>query len=487
MKKTVEVGQYVRVPKGTPVFHGNASWDEPIFNISKRDATVGIIEVNHGASALDTLRRLYQSARHGNNPHHVTDEQNLMKAEMVRLGNDGTLICWGDSKYTVFEGLEVVEPPKRVAKGPTKIQQMVPGSRWKITQDVELSISGIRRSGGRAIDNVKDQPYLRATAGTVFEITGKKHSTVYVGFPRGANPFGKEGFESAGTFLQAKVVQGSIAAVSPEMAHPQSFHKHTADTTHLLPYIPLEPVIEAESIPQVKVYLLRDRATGEYFKEAWPLRFSDKPRLDMTAYAKAKKWDDLGALKGAINNFTGYFAGMPYGYGAGRPDWMGDGEKIADLPKTFEAVVFDKLAKTEIETIDIQAWHERTWALRSLTIQFGSVVRKLYNDLDQKGVLDEFRFVAVVAVPVENERYYGDELTEAEKTEFAGIAARAGLKRGDSRRSTDAHSMAYAVRDASTAFYLKMLHQGRFPMKVLDMRDLKEVVQEEDARRLAEA
>lgn len=488
---SVQVGQFVRVPKGAIVFNQNPGEGERDVGPSKRMTTAEVTTVLKGEAALNWLRERYH--REGQwatmrarqmNPVPETHEQKQIKAEMVRLGQNGIIVGWGE-KRTIFAGIEptgvsVVEPPTRVSKGPSKIQQMVPGSRWKITQDVELTVSG-HDNAKKVNGDVSDVPYLRASAGTTIEITGKKHATIFIG-PPGANMW-MSGLEARGVFLQAKVLSGSITLVTGKPTAVTSYHNRSPDTTHLLPYAALEPVVEAESVPLVKVVVLRDSASGEFFKEAWPSRFSDKPRLDMVpSFAKAKKWDDLGVLKGAINNFTGYFAGMPYGYGAGRPDWMGDGEKVCDLPPTFEAVVYDKLAKTEIETVDIQAWHARTWKLRALTIKYGSAVRKVYNELDKKGTLDEFPYVVAISVPVEDDRYYPRELTDAERAEFEDLIGSASLKRSDVRRARDDHSIALALRDANTAFLIKLLYRGTLPIVVLNMQTLQEEVQTEGER-----
>jgi hypothetical protein len=227
---------------------------------------------------------------------------------------------------------------------------------------------------------------------------------------------------------------------------------------------------------------MRDTETGKFFKEAESgyAGVREGGIVMVGSYHEARKYGDLGLLKTSVMDWTGYHSGMPENVADRRPDWMqyGSTEKVADLPPTFEAVCYDKLAKAELPevTTDLQDWNTRLWKLRDLTINHGSIVRKLYNDIDKKGEIEKFSYILTLRTPIDEYNCYLRELTADEIAAFEDIIERSDLKRTEMRRGKNDHSIAVAVRDPNIAFQMKMFYGGPLRMSVLNMRTLEEEV-----------
>lgn len=311
-----------------------------------------------------------------------------------------------------------------------------------------------------------------AKAGVEFEITGKSTNSVYSSDYRS---------KFLGLHFPIKIDDRTIWA----------------------PYKAIEPIIElAGEAPTVNEYVIRARDSGKIYAginydrpTIWSNALQThvaNPDYDpdniikyADTFMKGKRWKDAGKPKLAILDFTGYYEDLPYG--GGRPDWMGDGTKQFDLPKDWEIVKFDKLTKKELEVIDVQEWFKRTWELRALTIQFGSPVRTLYNDLDKKGKLDNFKGMLVVRAPVEtrhagtNYAYtsYTDELDPKDVAELDQLIEQFGFKSKDLKRAKDDTCVAVAFANTNAALRLKLSYSGKLQFNILDLETLKEAVADE--------
>jgi hypothetical protein len=186
----------------------------------------------------------------------------------------------------------------------------------------------------------------------------------------------------------------------------------------------------------------------------------------------ARKYDDLSKVKVSVLDWTGYYEGLDEN--EGRPDWMGSGQKVADLPPTFDVIVYDKHTRTVLETIDIQPWYTKVWKLRVLTVNHGSIVRKVFASIERKGELDQFTHLLVMTG--------GDRtvLSDADRSAFEVLIGQTGAKRTDMRRAKDDYAMAVAFRDPNLAFMARIGYSGSVPLVVLNLQTMQEEVQAQD-------
>lgn len=267
------------------------------------------------------------------------------------------------------------------------------------------------------------------------------------------------------------------------------------------PYKAIEPIIESVGEPAtVNEYVIRARSTGKIYAginydrpTIWSnqhQQYVANPDYDPNnvikyadTFMKGKRWKDSGKPKLFILDGTGYYDGLP---GGSRPDWMGDGTKQFDLPEDWEIVKFDKLTKKELEVIDVQEWFKRTWQLRELTVKFGSPVRSLYNELDKKGKLDTFKGMLVVRSTITEyhpgtsyaSSYYDDELDPKDVAELDQLIEQFGFKTKDLKRAKDPNCVAVAFANTNAALRLKLAYSGKLKFGIIDLETLKETVAE---------
>lgn len=504
----IKIGDRVKVPKGTRVWDTGVKTEPTTLG---RDQTVTVKDITLASDRAwmfishEESRRASEECRQFNNYGNAERYNAACRPIHDRyleavFGKTGVRMVEWTGKMAVIDDVTFVPTKVAAPKAPKpvpKLQQMVKGSRWRVTQDTDLTYEidnkdwdtarwaymeqtkpvrtdafswqnddyhGRLKKAEKHADTLHprtiSQPLGRITAGTVLEVAGKADNYVRINGNILNNP--------VGVTLPFTLVEGSYTPTTRLSGGLRA---------HYIPYKSLEPITEVISIPQVKVYVIRDSATGEYLSEiGW--RANDKPLVMTPLWTKAKKHDDLGKLKTSILDWDGYYEGMP----GSRPDWLGDGRKVADMPDTFEAVCFDKLSKTEIGVVEsLKPWHDRVWKLRGLTLSHGSAVRKIYNTLDKAGEIGAFSHVMIVRAPQEEGRYYADEITAEDKAAFdeavKQIVQIQGLKRGDTRKASDEHSLAIAFRDPNIAFLMKMTYQGRLPVGVIDIVNLTEALE----------
>jgi hypothetical protein len=475
----IVVGGYVRVTKGTPVYEGYG-FDDP--KPASRDQVVKV-------KCIDKVHSVY-----------VRDIGEIP-------GDDLRYVEWSGKKTLIGYVTSVEEPAK--AKAPkkeraiTKQQQMVKGSIWRLTEDVTFTYNDLdprwseaerqfhaaKRSAAGVTGTLHDlhaalhakgvfehsaKPYVKLAAGTEIKVTGKLN--------RG-NPI-PGASNASGLQMLAK---GRVWMLYDGFCVPCEVDGQPL----LLPYSQLEPFVVAVDIPTTFQYVLRDRETGllmESLPSSFGFRNDDgewiSPRtigekVKMTdRFMKAKRFDDMSRVKQSILGWTGYYHDMP---GAeDRPEWAGN-EKVMDLPETWEAVKFDKLSKKEVETVDLQDWYKRTWKLRALTIQFGSPVRKLFNDIEKRDELDKYQGMVVLRAKVDKDWTirYEDELRKEDIMAFEEIAETMGLGKGQFRRAKDSYCIAMAVATANDALYAKLAYAGDAPIAALDIQTMREIVSED--------
>jgi hypothetical protein len=167
------------------------------------------------------------------------------------------------------------------------------------------------------------------------------------------------------------------------------------------------------------------------------------------------------------------------------PDWMG-GPKNFDLPATWEAIRFNKLTKAEVEVIDIQEWHNRTWKLRALTVEYGSSVRKVFSEIEKKGKVGDYKGLLVFRTPVttithtySTGSYSYDDQDEISKERVAAIdeaIKHTGVKKGGYVRAKDNTSVAIAFEDSTYATLAKLAYDGDLRASAISLVTMQEVI-----------
>lgn len=365
-----------------------------------------------------------------------------------------SMVTWSDGdKFALLSDVKETEAPKRAAPkdtGPTIRQRLQPGSKWKLTSDIQLEVPvQVQKSNehGYKWMDTEWQPGPTVATGTEFEVIGK--SRTY-----------RHGDWDCGIVFDLKI-DGKLAR-----GVKLAWFKDC-----------VEQVSEQEAVP---VFVLRDKATGLFYENYEYVNYYDRqnggaPIVYTDKWSKYRKWNRLSDVRSALLGFSGYYDGLPGAENS--PDWMG-GPKTFNVPQTWEIVKFDKLTKKELEVIEAMDTFNHAWRLRELTVKYGSGVRAAYKDLEKKDKLDEFTAMLVFAVPdaeKDNRRWDGEGLTAEEQAEIKDAVSnfdKADVKLGKGKFDT-----AIAVKDLSTATMLKLAYSGDLECHLIDLKAMQEVVQ----------
>ncbi len=429
--------------------------------------------------------------------------------EYTKLGEsrytaDDVIVFWSkNDKATLAKNVQLAEKPEARKKQP-KVnlrQQMVPGSRWKITQDVDIMYGAPNKAfldAMNSFDNDKKRPVHNAPQGAyqawhkareafrqnLKDTIGEYTPTLYVSLKAGTI------IEVTGKFLTYFLPHGYSGEAYSNIA---PVLRDGIDTKPIgLEYSHIKDYIEADSIPTVDVWVLRYKPTGLYYKgpdyDAGNSRWYDKDvpcgvesQEMVDTFMKGKKWDNLGRAKTSILTMTGYYDGLP-GADESLPEWGGGG-KTFDMSDDWELVKFDKLGRQEIGPVtDFQDWFKRSWELRELTVRFGSSVRTVYKALEKAKLLDSQKGMVVFTETNEDKLddvgYHGDTtaINDGEKKLIEDAIASLGLKRGTFKKAVDYRSMAVSFANKNAALMFKLAYQGTLKVTVLDLETLKEAV-----------
>jgi hypothetical protein len=564
-------GQYVKVPKGTRLLQNR--WDPQEGDLTKRDVVVEIrgvmfpdfqskltdeehrrwkAESIQANNEFDKLYRAmmvpvhYPMATHpawrpGGSPTVVPahdrlelpddrrdEARQLQKVRdarvkdlenhyrdlgLSRLTAEDVIVLWSkDDKLAYASGLELTEKPE-IRKATPKInkrQQMVNKSRWKFTQDHDVTYvvpNPAIQAGEDAWAKANPRPghtsgnwdadmawreLLFAERARLEDLLGKMITVVHRKVKAG-EVFTVDGkFQTYNPYGYGAEDVGSIARVKFD----------GDDKNTWLPYKQVDALIQAESIPTVDVYVLRNKATGEFYKSSeyneeatqaaqevakangaelygiWHECAVYEP-VTVESFMKAKHFDGLGRAKTQILMMTGYYNNLPCA-DESLPDWAG-GVGFSMNADEWELVHFDKLARKEVEVVqDFAEWYKRAWELRELTVRYGSSVRTVYNALDKAGKLNEQSGLAVFTVhdeeKLDNVGHWGDRSALSDEDKEQINLAIAGLKKGTFRKALDHKSMAVSFPNKRDALMFKLSYAGDLRITVLDLETLKEAV-----------
>lgn len=514
MSEIFKIGDWIEFPKGTKLYPhtyvleagrknrvqitqvltGDERYhflaDSKMINRAVRFSSSEISRLNIscvGPEASATYDRFYQSIR---------EEIEALHPQMPVA-----LYKWGaESNLVAHESVVKIDPPesKSAGKPLKKYQQMIAKSVWRCTQDIMVTVRVRNPAHIAAVErlyNALMQARNKIVGSPNYNIEHNKLFRQYdidqknITEPHDIDMLWctiKAGTELTCTGKRTSYAKiNGTSYVGKSMLHPFKAASGItlADgrqaTALLLPYDQIEPFFEALDVPQEKLMALRDSETGKFFKEAalsWHNGEATGGLSMVDRVQDARKYDDLSKVKVSVLDWSGYYEGLDEN--EGRPDWMGAGNKVADLPPTFEVVVYDKRTKEVLETIDIQAWYAKVWKLRVLTVNHGSIVRKVFASIERKNELDQFTHLLVMrANPAPRKLYL---LDDSDIAAFEGLIGQIGAKRTDMRRAKDEYAMAVAFRDPNLAFMARIGYSGSVPLVVLNLQTMQEEVAAQD-------
>lgn len=388
-----------------------------------------------------------------------------------------------------------------------KRQQMVPKSRWKLTQDVVIMF----KAPNPEVDRLraaweKANPRPLHTGGTMDE--DMKWRGVMIAYRTSLED--KLGAEIDFEVRECKA--GEIFTVVDKFQTYNPYHildKTSGAITIIMfdggstavraRYKQLEPIIEADSIPTVHVYVLRNKETGQFFKgtewneaktkEAQKVaglpnavwhQASVYDAIWVEQFMKAKHFTDLGKAKSSILEMTGYYHNLPGSENL--PEWMGHPASF-EFTEDYDLVKFDKLARNEVETVDIWDWYQQTLRLRELTVKYGSSVRTCYKELEKKNLL-ETQSGMLVFTTSETKPIHGyttghhEEITTQDRAEINQAITTAGFKKGAFKKAEDHKSMAISFANKGAAMLFRLSYKGNLAATVIDLAEMREAVEE---------
>lgn len=410
---------------------------------------------------------------------------------------DDIVVSWGsDYKKAWLRYMEPVEKSEVKTRKTTinKRQQMVNKSRWKFTETRD--IKGI-------IENPKFWPAIHAVnADPNFDRPDWDHTNPQASQAALAAWQSRRDLEIArlcpeGQYIEAVIYQAKAGEIiEVEGKFQKSWSGKNGDifvaklengNTTRFPYKSVESYLEPESIPTVKIWVLREKSSGKFYHSSEYDRsasiLSGKDVYDpilVDNFMKAKHFDSLGRAKTQILMMTGYYNGLA-GAEEALPEWAGGGGFVLD--DKWELVEFDKLNRQEVGVVpNFQEWYKRSWELRSLTMRYGSSVRSCYKELEKANLLDQQKGMLVFTVTdedaLDNLGYYGDRsaVTEEDKAAVDAAIKAAGLKKGQFKKSQDAKSVAVSFPNKGAAMLFKLGYSGNLKTTVIDLEEMKEAV-----------
>jgi hypothetical protein len=347
---------------------------------------------------------------------------------------------------------------------PTKVSQMINKSVWRFTEDTPIYKYSDGQTGPNFVTRycnpqITKTQIIVAPKGEQFTVQGK--STTYY-------------HDHTGMILTTLRTKWFTIEINK--------------VTYCVGYSDIQNTIEVVDVPKVTVWVLRDKLTGEYYKcsnysrigfgkcTIWPVMSK--------TYSTAKKAGDIGKLKSSILSFSGYFNDLPGS--ENMPDWLqGSGDEGFQMPDTWEAVEFDKATKQEIQTVDIQTWYKRTWSLRTLTVKYGSAVRKVFGTVEKKGEIDNIGSLLTFQTPIvthttgpppSRSLSYTSQnpITKEQESEITEIITQTGTKRGEYFRVKDDNSMAIAFKNPNLAVMARLAYAGDLVVVAYNMKTMQE-------------
>ena len=529
----IQPGDWIKVPKGTHLMkdYTKGNYGEGKAPTS-RDVVVQVSKVD---DIDDYYFRTLLSKEHyaeynaalakcGNTrawePGH-TDETRAAAREKVASaradaiskipGNPTKIICWSnDKKGALDSAVEKVAAPAPKKKAEPKInnrQKMVKGSRWKVTADVTIKyeqsnpvydkvlndweianprpqpLQSWRQVGNSAVHvshtkeardeyHRKNQAWMTARQAEEERISETISHSIFVDY---VSLKAGDILEVTGKFMSSwhpsRSYAYSVSNVCPMKLMDGS------NKTYGLEYKQISPFIVEDSIPTVDIYLLRDKTTGLFFagtsyETNWKLVWVDN-------FMKGKHFDGIGRAKTQLLMATGYYNNLP-GADESLPDWAG-GSSSLTITDDMELVHFDKLGRKEIGPVtDFQEWFKRAWELRELTVRYGSAVRSTYKALEKANMLDSQKGMVVFTVvdkkKLDEVGYWGEKtaLSDDDKEEIK--FATSSMAKGTFKKAIDHKSMAVSFTNKSAAMLFKLSYTGNLKLTVIDLEEMKEVV-----------
>lgn len=528
----IKKGDWIRVPKGTvlAIDYGTGYSYKHEETSTSRDVIVQVSEVELYGYWWNKLTK-EQHKQQRNDDHgwssvgHRTPTKTHAEWVAVAEANAGhtlQVVKWSNGKKGVFahlaEKVEAPAPRKKPEPKVNKRQQMVIGSRWEATQDVTIQYkygNPLVIQGEADWEQANPRPQFpnnvqMVNGVAVFKVLTHEEAKAErkadddwrnAVFAERKRLIKLHGEHIIRDYLVLKA--GDIVKVAGKFLSSWTPGRHFStpyvsnivplvvegrdDQLYYVEYQQIADFLEAEEIPTVQAFVLRYKPTGMYFKATdWEGNARYKKGVDgqqmVDTFMKGKKWDNIGKAKTSILMATGYYHGLP-GADEALPDWTGGGDNDGsmEINDDWELVEFDKLGRREVRVVEeFQAWFKRSWELRALTMRYGSAVRTVYKALEKAGKLDEQKGMVVFTVTdkeaLDTVGYWDRKtaLTEEDKADIE--LATASMKKGSFKKAIDHKSMAVSFANKNTALMFKLAYTGNLKVTVLDLEEMKEVV-----------
>jgi hypothetical protein len=343
----IKIGDYVSAPKGTPIYSAGFVLSERFCQPSKRATKGRVTQITRPHSLEDLIPeeehvvlrelaghdlwktwgesyRLFDgqwSAIKKRFPEAAAAEQRVID----RFGGDLRFVVWGSSVAHIGAVTKIDPPVAKEAKV-SKLKEMVKGSRWRFTRPVTITAwvyperdhrlvaeADAWRAAGKPYNY--DNPYEHAHEMPIFTV-----------------PAGLEFTVSSDKKTSADRQKDSGRAIRVDLDESQiEYHiKHTRpdgssggrgvpsweywgenpwwQNGFTLSYRQIEDAVEAISIPESIVYVLRDGEDGKYFA-GFDYDYTDrKDHVRMVdTFKSAKKYANEGNARSSILSWTGFF------------------------------------------------------------------------------------------------------------------------------------------------------------------------------------
>lgn len=514
----IKKGDWIRVPKGTLLvndYSGKHSYKH-CQTSTTREVVVQVTSVGRDSNWYRHLTPDQTKEWRENCVWHSTvldrkPESYYIELAKQNAGHKFDIVSWLNDKKAAYahqvEATEAPAPKKKAEPKVNKRQQMVVKSRWKFTQDHDLVFEldnpeyiklhdafyktyqhpgkhwvYVQTTKGVAQVRVEDLPAdLRAK----YDAKVAEYDTAFAAYRESIKDVPRhlpkvirsikagEVFAVIGKFQTYNPYGYSLPEIGQVV--PVMFDGD-ADKV-FLPYKQVVDVIEADTIPMVNIYVLRQKSTGLFYKgdtyaNGW------KPEW-VEGFMKAKHYDSIGRAKTSILMSAGYFNGLP-GADEALPEWSASSGNL-QITDDHELVHFDKLGRKEVGPVaDFQEWYKRSWELRALTVKYGSSVRTAYKALEKANMLDSQKGMIVFTVTdeekLEDVGYWGERsaLSDEDKAEIE--LSIASMKKGTFKKAVDHKSMAVSFPNKRDALMFKLSYQGNLKITVLDLEEMKEAV-----------
>lgn len=382
-----------------------------------------------------------------------------------------------------------------------KVADLTKNSKWKLTAEVPF-YEGVMYSWG--MHTISKSTY-NAPVGTEFVVPVKRMSGTFndKGWDRNTRSEIPATWEASGVYFPI-TLNGKQGVVF---------------------FSDLKNCIELVDQPKDVAYVLKDTVTGTYYVDSiWLVNERDNngnytgnyiPHTPLKKSESAVQIEDVyfkfsnTALSGKVFKNVGFAKQrllMTVGYYNGTDnDMMKTSTPISNIPESWVLVEYDRVTKTEtILDFDCNEYVQHALELKVLTTKYGSSTRSLYQKLEKKGELDNFKHFIIFTPGNVDQKSLSDIMKDRDDNPLLEEIDRFTVKEiydGGSytikksevqmvkdivdkkmKKVFGADSICIAIEDRHDAMQIQFTYLGNLNIKMIDMVTLQEIVQEDEVQ-----